>query len=61
MCFQFSSDIGIFRGYEVAINCEDLGFLHGVVRWVRGNKVGIKLIPSSNTAAQIRAWHRFFR
>lgn len=61
ICFQFDSDIGVRPGYEVTISSNELGFLNGVVRWARGNKVGIKLNLSSNTTAQIESYYRFFR
>lgn len=61
ICFQFESDIGVRPGYEVTISSNELGFLYGVVRWVRGDRVGIKLNLSSNTSAQIASYFRFFR
>jgi hypothetical protein len=61
ICFQFDSDIGVRTGYEVTIRSNELGFLNGVVRWARGDRIGIKLNPSSNTAAQIASYYRFFR
>ena len=33
----------------------------GMVRWYRGDKIGIKLNLSSNTAAQISSYYKHFR
>jgi hypothetical protein len=61
ICFQLLFDIGARTGQEVTIRSEELGFLTGMVRWVRGDKIGIKLKLSSNTAAQISSYYKFFR
>lgn len=61
ICFQFHSDIGLRTGDEVTIQSDELGFLNGAVRWTNGNRIGIKLKLSSNTAAQIASYYRFFR
>jgi hypothetical protein len=61
ICFQFHSDIGLRAGDEVTIRSDELGFLNGTVRWASGNRIGIKLKLSSNTAAQIASYYRFFR
>jgi hypothetical protein len=61
ICFQLSFDIGAQTGQEVTIRSEELGFLTGIVRWSRGDRIGIKLKLSSNTAAQIASYFKFFR
>ena len=61
ICFQLLFDIGARMGQEVTIRSEQLGFLTGMVRWARGDKIGIKLNLSSNTAAQISSYYKFFR
>lgn len=61
ICFQLHSYIDVRAGDEVTIHSNDLGVLNGIVRWTRGNRIGIKLKPSSNTAAQIASYYRFFR
>ncbi len=61
ICFQFHSDIGLRTGDEVIIQSDELGFLNGVVRWTRGDRIGIKLQHSSNTVARIASYYRFFR
>ncbi|WVT74923.1 PilZ domain-containing protein [Sinorhizobium chiapasense] len=61
ICFQLYFDIGAKTGQEVTIRSEELGFLTGMVRWYRGDKIGIKLNLSSNTAAQISSYYKHFR
>lgn len=61
ICFQLLFDIGLSSGQEVTIDSEELGRLTGIVRWCRGDKIGVKLKLSSNTAAQISSYYKFFR
>lgn len=61
ICFQLLFDIGVRCGQEVTIESEQLGHLTGIVRWCRGDKIGVKLNLSSNTAAQISSYYKFFR
>ena len=61
ICFQLFFDIGARIGHEVTIRSEELGLLTGIVRWNRGDRLGIKLKLSSNTAAQIASYYKFFR
>ncbi|WEX75898.1 PilZ domain-containing protein [Sinorhizobium numidicum] len=61
ICFQLLFDIGARMGQEVTIRSDELGYLAGMVRWCRGDKIGIKLNLSSNTAAQISSYYKFFR
>lgn len=61
ICFQLLFDIGARTGQEVTIRSEELGLLTGIVRWNRGDRIGIKLKLSSNTAAQIASYFKFFR
>jgi len=61
ICFQLYFDIKAKTGQEVTIESEELGHLTGVVHWYRGDKIGIKLNMSSNTAAQISSYYKFFR
>ncbi|AGG74345.1 ATP-binding protein [Sinorhizobium meliloti] len=61
ICFRLLFDIGARTGQEVTIRSEELGFLSGMVRWARGDRIGIKLNLSSNTAAQISSYYKFFR
>ncbi|MCG5476716.1 MAG: PilZ domain-containing protein, partial [Sinorhizobium fredii] len=43
------------------IRSAELGLLTGIVRWNRGDRIGIKLKLSSNTAAQIASYYKFFQ
>lgn len=61
ICFQLLFDIGVRTGQEVTIQSQELGRLTGIVRWCRGDRIGIKLNISSNTAAQISSYYKFFR
>ncbi|AWI61280.1 PilZ domain-containing protein [Sinorhizobium fredii] len=61
ICFQLFFDIGARTGQEVTIRSAELGLLTGIVRWNRGDRIGIKLKLSSNTAAQIASYYKFFQ
>ncbi|ACP22337.1 hypothetical ATP-binding protein (plasmid) [Sinorhizobium fredii NGR234] len=61
ICFQLLFDIGARTGQEVTIRSAELGLLTGIVRWNRGDRIGIKLKLSSNTAAQIASYYKFFQ
>ena len=61
ICFQLLFDIGARMGQEVTIRSEELGFLTGMVRWCRGDNIGIKMNLSSNTKAQIASYYKYFR
>lgn len=61
ICFQLYFDIGARVGHEVTIRSEEFGLLTGIVRWNKGDRIGIKLKLSSNTAAQIASYFKFFR
>lgn len=47
------SDIGIEVGGLVTVETEEIGTLTGKVRWMIPPRVGLEVIPSSNTAAKI--------
>lgn len=61
ICFKLYFDINARTGQEVAIESKEFGHLTGIVKWVRGDRIGIRLNPSSNTAAQISSYFKFFR
>lgn len=60
LCFQFYIDINARAGKEVSIESTEFGHLTGTVRWWRGDRVGVKLEESSNTAAQIASYYKHF-
>ena len=61
ICFQLYFDINAKTGEEVSIQSNEFGHLTGVVKWYRGDKIGIRLDPSSKTAAQISSYYKYFR
>jgi hypothetical protein len=40
-------------GDRVEVHSEKLGFLNGQIRWVRGNRLGIRFDLNSNNSAKI--------
>ncbi|MCV9960529.1 PilZ domain-containing protein [Pararhizobium sp. BT-229] len=61
ICFQLYFDINAKTGQEVSIESEEFGHLTGIVQWYRGDRIGIRLDTSSNTAAQISSYFKYFR
>jgi hypothetical protein len=51
-------DAGI--GSRVRIVADDLGTLHGMVRWSYRGRLGIVFDPNSNSRAQVASYFRFF-
>lgn len=47
-------------GSSVQIIAEDLGTLHGVVRWSHNGRLGIQFDPNTNSRAQVTSYFRFF-
>lgn len=47
-------------GDRVEVHSEKLGFLNGQIRWVRGNRLGIRFDLNSNNSAKIAAFFKFF-
>lgn len=60
ICFQLRTDIQARLGMEVKIDSEELGHITGTVQWVRGDRIGVRLKLSSNTAAQISSYFKYF-
>ena len=48
------------RGSKVRVECPEIGVLEGIIRWMRDGRVGLEFDPSSNAAAQVTAYFRFF-
>ncbi|WP_075292624.1 PilZ domain-containing protein [Pararhizobium arenae] len=61
ICFQLYFDIDAKTGQEVTIQSEELGHMSGIVHWYRGDKIGIRLLSSSNTSAQVSSYFKYFR
>jgi hypothetical protein len=54
---------GPFRGAigsKVRIECTELGTIEGIVRWMREGRLGLEFDVSSNAAAKVTAYFRFF-
>jgi hypothetical protein len=47
-------------GSRVQIIADDLGTLHGVIRWSRNGRLGVHFDPNSNARAQVASYFRFF-
>ncbi|MBD8554696.1 PilZ domain-containing protein [Rhizobium sp. CFBP 8762] len=60
MCFQLYFDINAKEGQPITLESEELGHLTGMIQWSRGDKIGIRLKLSTNTAAQIASYFKFF-
>jgi hypothetical protein len=56
-----SYDIEARQGQMVEIDIEEIGRLSGIVDWARGDRIGVRLKTSSNTAAKIASLYKFFR
>jgi hypothetical protein len=48
------------RGSKVRVECQELGALEGIIRWMRDGRAGLEFDASSNAAAQVTAYFRFF-
>jgi hypothetical protein len=54
---------GSFLGVEgsaVRIECTELCFLEGKVRWLKNSRVGIEFDPSTNAVAKVKAYFKFY-
>ncbi|TQX91351.1 PilZ domain-containing protein [Rhizobium sp. rho-13.1] len=47
-------------GSKVRIDCEEIGTIEGTVRWMRNGRIGVEFNRSSNAAAQVSSYFRFF-
>ena len=47
-------------GSEVRITTQEFGLIQGRVRWYRAGMMGVQIDETSNTAAQIAAYFKFF-
>jgi hypothetical protein len=48
------------RGSKVRVECPEFGALEGMIRWMRDGRAGLEFDPSSNAAAQVTAYFRFY-
>jgi len=55
--------LGPFVGVEgstVRIECMELCFIEGKVRWLGNGRVGIEFDPSTNAVAKVKAYFKFY-
>jgi glutamine amidotransferase PdxT len=57
---EIRSPIQASSGSRVQIVAEDLGVLHGIIRWSHNGRLGIQFDPNSNSQAQVASYFRFF-
>lgn len=60
MAVEVRSPIHAASGSRVQILADDLGTLHGIIRWSYNGRLGIQFDPNSNARAQISSYFRFF-
>ncbi|MBB3453439.1 hypothetical protein FHT86_001695 [Rhizobium sp. BK313] len=60
IALDLQSPIHAAAGSKVRVECDDIGILDGVVRWIHSGRIGIEFDPSSNAAAQVASYFRFF-
>ncbi len=48
------------NGDRVEVHSEKLGYLGGQIRWVRGHRLGIHFDMTSNNAAKIAAFFKYY-
>jgi hypothetical protein len=60
IALDLQSPIQAAAGSKVRVESDDLGILDGVVRWIHSGRIGIEFDPSSNAAAQVASYFRFF-
>ena len=57
---EIRSLIHAAAGSRVQVIAEDLGTLHGIIRWSHNGRLGIQFDPNSNARAQVASYFRFF-
>jgi hypothetical protein len=60
LAFDLGGPFRGLRGSTVRIESRELGALEGVIKWLRSGRVGIEFDGSSNAAAQVTAYFRFY-
>jgi hypothetical protein len=60
IALEVRSPLHAASGSRVQILADDLGVLHGVIRWSHNGRVGIQFDPNSNARAQVASYFRFF-
>lgn len=47
-------------GNFVEVHSEKLGYINGVVRWVKPDKIGVEFDMTSNNSAKIASFFKYF-
>ena len=56
-----SRDIPVNFGDEIHFDTKEMGLLSGTVRWFRSPRLGVSLLPSSNTLAKVESYYKMLR
>lgn len=54
---------GPFLGVEgsaIRVECTELCFLEGKVRWLQNGRLGVEFDPSTNAVAKVKAYFKFY-
>lgn len=60
MAVEIRAPIHASSGSRIQILADDLGTLHGIIRWSYNGRLGIQFDPNSNARAQVSSYFRFF-
>jgi glutamine amidotransferase PdxT len=60
MAVEIRAPLHAASGSRVQILTEDIGTLHGIIRWCHNGRLGIQFDPNSNARAQVASYFRFF-
>lgn len=60
MCIAPDRPPAAWKDDEVDIRCPELGCVTGTVRWRRGNRIGVEFHPTTDLAAKIAAFKKFY-
>jgi hypothetical protein len=60
MALDLQAPLYAAAGSKVRVECDDIGALDGIIRWIHNGRVGIEFDTNSNSAAQVSSYFRFF-
>jgi hypothetical protein len=60
VAIEIRSPLHAASGSRVQLLADDLGILHGVIRWTHNGRLGIQFDTNSNARAQVSSYFRFF-
>lgn len=61
VCVMIDRVADIWANQDIEMRCDELGYLIGITRWRRGNRIGIEFNSSTDTKAKIDAYQKYFR